>query len=98
MPAAGGFNCMTVLQIEDGRLDELVDIFSYYFSKCLKPGGGLPHGSVILLGSLAQLADLGTELYVQDLVRSLSDLNGKLGAGVSIFPYIPLLGSSPPSL
>jgi hypothetical protein len=91
MPAAGGFNCMTVLRIEDGRLDELVDIFSYYFRKCLKPGGGgLPHGSVILLGSLAQLADLGTELYAQELVRTLSDLGGKLGAWVSILPYIPV--------
>jgi hypothetical protein len=91
MPAAGGFNCMTVLRIEGGRLDELADIFGYYFSKCLKPGGGgLPHDSVILLGSLAQLADLGTELYAQELVCTVSDLTGRLGVGVSVLPYIPV--------
>jgi hypothetical protein len=71
-------------------LIKMVEVFGYYFNKCLKPGGCLPHGSVILLGSLAQLADLGTELYAQELVRILSDLNGKLGAGVSIVPYIPV--------
>jgi hypothetical protein len=91
MPAAAGFNCMTVLRVEDGRLDELADIFGYYFSKHLKPGaGGLAHGSIILIGSLAQLADLGTELYAQELVRTVSDLAGKLGVGVSILPYIPV--------
>jgi hypothetical protein len=45
---------------------------------------------VILLGSLAQLADLGTEQYAQELVRTVSDIGGRVGAGVSILPYIPV--------
>ncbi len=74
-------NCAVVIRVEDGRLFEIEKVFSDIFKKFLAPSGGLPVGSVVLVGSLAHLARFGLESYTTDLVKTISSMRALVGGG-----------------
>ncbi len=56
------------------------------------PAGGLPNGSIILFGSLSQLAVDSVEKYAADWVRNRNWIKDRMG-DVMVVPFIPLSAS-----
>jgi len=57
-------SCVVVVRVDSGDLFELVDIFGDIFSR-----GGLPEGSVMLLGSISHLHKNGVGKYAADWTK-----------------------------
>jgi hypothetical protein len=97
LPTEDG-NCITIVRVEDGTLNELATVFCDLFAKFLVPAVGLPPGSVILIGSLSHLGRRGLANYAEELVRTIGTLTPRVGAAVEIVPlvFVPLGGISSP--
>jgi hypothetical protein len=84
LPARDGRDCMKILRVEDGSLREIVGEFlSTVGRRSLAPG------SVVLLGSLSQLAKDGTGMYAEEWHRCRKWLMTDLGE-IMVLPLIPL--------
>jgi hypothetical protein len=79
-----GGKCLKIIRIENGKLSELVRKFIE------TTGGGLPPGSVVLLGSLAELGATGIEAYANEVCRARSALLAGRGRDLIVVPFLPL--------
>jgi hypothetical protein len=91
-------NCITIVRVEDGTLNELATVFCDIFAKYLVPAAGLPPGSVIMIGSLSHLGRRGLANYTEELVRTIGTFASRVGAAVEIVPlvFVPLAGIGSP--
>ena len=60
---SGDGNCVAVLRLETGSLDELCDLVQEVFGE-----NRFPPGSVICLGSASHLHRVGLTIYAQDWI------------------------------
>ena len=86
LPAGGGKDCLKILRIENGALDDLVAAFLG-----VTRGFLVPTGTVILIASASHLANVGVSAYAFDLVRVAGKLSNIFGGGVVVIPGISLL-------
>ena len=55
-------SCVTVLRVEDGKLSDLDKLFRDVFREHVTPVGHLPHGSVVMVGSVTHLSLSGLSI------------------------------------
>ena len=85
LPAAGG-ECLRIVRVEGGALREIV----LALADCIG-GNALVKGTVILIGSVSHLADVGTAQYALDWVRSRQWLLERYGTdNVVVLPVAPV--------
>ena len=82
---SGDGNCVAVLRLEIGSLDELCDLVQEVFGE-----NRFPPGSVICLGSVSHLHRVGLTIYAQDWIRIVAVISKKID-GVQICPLVPIL-------
>ncbi len=89
--AGGGEGeCLKIVQVENGSLSELVEVFMG-----ITRGFDVPAGTVVLLGSVSYMANMGTADYTTEFVRASGMLRGAFTGGVIVLHSIPfLLGGS----
>ena len=90
----GGGECLRIIRVEDGSLREITLALADSIGKHT-----LITGSVICIGSVSHLAQVGTAQYCTDWVRSRWWLRQRLGEGIVVVPLPPvpvagLLGKS----
>jgi hypothetical protein len=85
VPAIDGGECVRVMRVEDGSLQELVNEFLAVVKKWM-----VVPGSIIMLGSLSQLGKEGTAWYTSEWVSCRNKLKWELG-DVIVTPLIPLM-------
>jgi hypothetical protein len=78
-------SCIVVARMENASLDELCD---FLFE--ILDGAKLPHGSIILLGSVTHLHRFGTGIFARDWVRCVHRLESRFG-GSQICPLTPVI-------
>jgi hypothetical protein len=76
--------------VEDGLLSEIESAFKDLFAEFLTPGGGMPRGSLILIGSLSHLGARGLDSYAGDLCGVISSLSARAGPSVEVVPFVPV--------
>ncbi len=87
VPADGPGECLRIIRVENGTLNEMTDEL---IRKA--PSKGLPAGSVILLLSTSQLYYESVEHYAAEWSRCRNWLRADLGE-VLVLPGLPLTGS-----
>jgi hypothetical protein len=85
VPAADGGECMRVVRVEDGNLQELVAELT-----TLARGKKILPGTVVMLGSMSQLARYGTAWYAGEWLKARNTLKSELGE-VLVVPLLPLV-------
>jgi len=90
MLPAGEGDCVIIVRVEDGTLPEIEGAFAERLGAYLRPHGSLSAGSLILIGSLSHLRTRGLADYAESLVRVISSLSGRAGAGVDVAPLVLL--------
>jgi hypothetical protein len=83
-------NCVVIVRVEDGLLSEIENAFRDLFAETLTTGGGLPRGSLIMIGSLSHLGTRGLDSYAGDLCGVISSLSARAGPSVEVVPFVPL--------
>jgi hypothetical protein len=78
-------SCIVVARMENASLDELCD-----FLLEILDGAKLPHGSIILLGSVTHLHRFGTGIFARDWLRCVHRLESRFG-GSQICPLTPVI-------
>jgi hypothetical protein len=86
LPVEGDGECLKILLIEDGTLDELADAFLD-----LTRGFSVPASSVVVMASASHLARVGTAKYAVDYVDAVRRLVGSMGGGIELTHGIPIL-------
>jgi hypothetical protein len=79
-PGPGG-GCVCVIRLEWGSINEIIDVFLDITRGC-----SIPAGSVVLIGSLTHLADVGLAAYAEDLSKGASKVNRVMQGGVVVLP------------
>jgi hypothetical protein len=64
--------CVVIVRVEDGLLSEIEGAFCDLFAEFLTPNGGLPRGSLILVGSVSHLGARGLDSYASELCGTIS--------------------------
>ena len=82
---SGGEDCVSVIRLESGSLDELCELVQEIFGE-----NRFPPGSVLCLGSASHLHRVGLTIYTQDWIRTVAIIAKKI-EGVQICPLIPIL-------
>jgi hypothetical protein len=85
VPAGGEGECIKVIQVENGSLSELVEVFL-----SITRGFDVPAGTVVLLSSASYIAVMGTADYATEFVRVSGVLRGTFTGGVSVLHPLPL--------
>jgi hypothetical protein len=86
VPVGGEGECLKIIQVENGSLTELVEVFLG-----LTRGFDVPAGAVVLLSSPSHAAAVGTADYTAEFVRSAGRLRGAFMGGVTVLHGIPFL-------
>ena len=89
LPADGPGDCIKIVRIEDGTLDELAS----FFLETVK-GFAVPAGSVILLSSASHLNWVGIAAYTEDFVRARRKISNCYGDGILILHGISILAGT----
>ena len=84
-------SCVAVLRVEDGKLSDLDMLFRDVFRKHVSPVGHLPHGSVVMVGSVSHLSLSGLSCYAEELVRTIRSISMSAGNGTTVIPAIHML-------
>ena len=85
VPAMGEGECLRVMRVEDGSVHEIAEAFLELVKrKMVRPG------SLVMLGSLTQLARVGTAFYAVEWCRARDRIMRELG-DVLVVPWFPLL-------
>jgi hypothetical protein len=82
----GEGECIKVIQIENGRLVELVDVFLE-----LTKGFAVPAGAVLLISSASHMAAVGTAEYAAEFVRARVRVGKTFTNGIRVLHGLPLL-------
>jgi hypothetical protein len=81
----GEGECLRVIRVEDGSVYEITTAFlDLVKRKMVKPG------SLVMLGSLTQLARVGTAFYVGEWCKARERIMRELG-DVLVVPWFPLV-------
>ncbi len=86
VPSLGSGKCMAIMRVENGSLAEIVDLFPRKNRM-----EWLPAGTLILIGSLSQLAKDGLTSYVVDYTMAINRL-------LDALPKNCVVGHAPPIL
>jgi hypothetical protein len=86
VPALGAGDCINIIRIENGSVNELARLFVDVFA-----GAQIRVGSLILLNSVSHLAVVGTAAYAESLVRAAKYLMTSFGGKVSVKLGVPVL-------
>ena len=84
-------SCVAVLRVEDGKLSDLDLLIRDVFRKHVSPAGSLPHGSVVMVGSVTHLSLSSLSCYAEELVRTIRSISVSAGSGTTVVPVIPML-------
>jgi hypothetical protein len=85
-PAGGEGECLKVIQVENGTLHDLVEVFLG-----LSRGFDMPAGAVVLISSASHVAAVGAAEYAADFVRASGLLRGAYTGSVTVLHGIPFL-------
>ena len=83
--------CVAVLRVEDSKLSDLDVLFRVVFRSHVSLATHLPHGSVVMVGSVTHLSLSGLASYAEELVRTLRSISVSPGNGTTVIPAILLL-------
>jgi hypothetical protein len=86
VPVAGEGECLKIVIVEDGTLDDLATAFLD-----ITKGFSIPAGSVVVLCSVSHLAWAGTAAYAGGWVAVRNRIMRMLGGGVEVVHGFPLL-------
>ncbi len=86
LPVGGEGECIKIVQVENGSLTELVEVFLG-----LTRGFDMPAGAVVLLSSPSYAAVVGTAHYTTQFVRSSGQLRNAFMGGVTVLHGTPFL-------
>jgi hypothetical protein len=87
VPVESG-ECLKIIRIENGMLDELVNVFLDLFK-----GKELPAGSAVVMFSATHLMMRGLSGYVLDMSREMGKLDRIFRGGILSVPGIPVFQS-----
>jgi hypothetical protein len=94
VPVGGEGKCLKVIQVENGTLVELVEVFLG-----MTRGFDLPAGAVVLISSPRHAAAIGTADYAAEFIRASGQLRGAFAGGINILHGVPfLLGGTTSSI
>jgi hypothetical protein len=82
----GEGECIKIVQVENGSLAELVEVFLGFTR-----GFDIPAGTVLLLSSASHAAFVGTAEYAADFIRAAGQLRNAFMGGVTVLHGIPFL-------
>ena len=88
VPATDTNECIRVVRVEDGSLQEVIHALADAVGT-----SKIGIGTVIALGSISHLAEVGTAQYITDWVRSRIWLKSRLGEHIAVIPLIPILSN-----
>ena len=86
VPAADNGECIRVVRVEDGSLQEIIHALADAIGN-----SKLGTGTVVALGSVSHLAEVGSAQYITDWVRSRHWLKSRFGDTLIVVPLIPVL-------
>jgi hypothetical protein len=86
IPVGGEGECVKIIQVENGSLSDLLEVFLG-----LTRGFDLPAGAVILLSSPSHAAAVGTVEYAADFVWSSGQVRNAFMGGITVLHGIPFL-------
>ncbi len=75
--------CLSIMRLESGSMDELVDLFL----KTLR-NTTVPSGTVVLIGSISHLAWVGVHGYSSACINAKRSVSGAI-KGFLVIPFIP---------
>ncbi len=79
VPAEGEGECLKIIQVENGALADLVEVFLG-----LTRGFDVPAGMVILLASASHAAAVGSSEYAMDFFRASGSIRGAFAGSVTV--------------
>ena len=85
LPAGDGEECIRVVRVEDGSLQEVTHALADAIGST-----ALHQGTIFLLGSITYLGTVGTQQYLTDWVRSRWWLKNRFGEGCRVLPLVPI--------
>jgi hypothetical protein len=85
VPVAGDGECLKIIAVEDGTLDELATAFLD-----ITKGFSMPAGTVVVLCSVSNLAWAGTAAYAGEWMAVRRRIVRMLGGGVEVIHGLPL--------
>jgi hypothetical protein len=95
LPVETSEQCFKIFRIENGSISSMVE-------KLLKDIGNrrIPPGSIVLIGSISHLADVGLSAYIEDLIEAERKIKASLSKDVKVGPLPPttLTGIAVPSV
>ena len=86
LPSKSEGDCLKIIRIENGTLEELKRLFLSTVS-----GHWIPPGSVLLVGSLSELVSIGLAGYLENLISFNLGIKQKFGNSVQVVPFVPML-------
>ncbi len=89
LPSASGGGegeCLKIIQVGNGSLSELVEVFLGMTLRL-----NMPAGAVVLLGSPSYVATTGTANYATKVFLALGQLRGAFTGDVNVLHGIPFL-------
>jgi hypothetical protein len=87
---SGGNSCVAIARLENGSIGEIADLAVEILER-----HPIPPGTVILLGSVTHLQNVGTTIFATDWCDTIDMLRTKL-RNVKIIPGIPILREDGP--
>ena len=84
-PSKDNGECMRTVRVEDGSLQDIM-----YALADTVGNAKLAEGTVILLGSVSYLGEVGTAQYLTDWCKSRWWLKNRFGEGCHILPLMPV--------
>ena len=85
LPAGDGEECIRVVRVEDGSLQEV----TYALADAIG-STDLHQGTIFLIGSVTYLSTVGTQQYITDWVRSRWWLKNRFGESCKVLPLVPV--------
>jgi hypothetical protein len=82
-PLVRGNRCLSIIRLESGSLDELIDLFL----KISRPVT-IPEGTVVLFGSLTTLSKVRLQSYASACINGSRRISGAI-KGSSPVPFVP---------
>ncbi len=86
VPAEGEGECLKIIQVENGSLADLVEVFLR-----VTRGFDVPAGAVVLIASASHGAAVAAADYAVDLVRASCSLQGAFAGSVMVLNRVPFL-------
>jgi hypothetical protein len=89
VPVEGEGECLKIIQVEDGTLVDLVEVFLG-----VTRGFDVPARAVVLMASASHAAAVGAAEYAVDFVRASGSLRGAFAGSVTVVHGVPFLAQS----